>query len=66
VALGQTANVTFDGVPGKTFSGRVVSIAPEANDHRGDQVYKVTIDLDAANAGLRWGMTANVSIETNK
>jgi HlyD family secretion protein len=67
VVIGQTANVTFDGLPGKTFSGQVASIAPEANDHRGDQVYKVTIDLpDAATAGLRWGMTANVSIQVNK
>jgi hypothetical protein len=56
-----------DGLPGKTFSGKVMSIAPEANDYRGDQVYKVTIDLpDAVNAGLRWGMTANISIHVNK
>ncbi len=63
VKLGQTVNVTFDGLSGKTFKGTVSSIAPEANDHRGDQVYKVTIDLpDAVQAGVRWGMTANVSI----
>ena len=63
VTVGQTVNVTFDGLAGKTFTGKVSSIAPEANDHRGDQVYKVTIDLpDAAQSGVRWGMTANVTI----
>jgi multidrug efflux pump subunit AcrA (membrane-fusion protein) len=67
VAVGQRVNVTFDGLPGKTFTGKVVSVAPEANDHRGDQVYKVTIDLpDAVNGGPRWGMTANVSIQVSQ
>ena len=67
VAVGQAATVTLDALPGKTFQGQVVRIAPEANDHRGDQVYKVTIDLpDASGAGARWGMTANVEIATAK
>jgi multidrug resistance efflux pump len=67
VKVGQAASLTFDGLPGKTFDGVVKSIAPEANDHRGDQVYKVTIDLpDAAKAEVRWGMTANVSIRTGQ
>ncbi len=66
ITVGQTASVTCDALPGKTLTGKVTSIAPEANDYRGDQVYKVTIDLsDAASAGLRWGMTANVSIPVN-
>ncbi len=63
ITTGQTATVTLDALPGKSLKGQIVSIAPEANDYRGDQVYKVTIDLsDASNVGLRWGMTANVSI----
>jgi HlyD family secretion protein len=67
VSVGQAVNITFDGLAGKTFSGKVISIAPEANDHRGDQVYKVTIDLpDAATSGVRWGMTANVSIQVKQ
>lgn len=67
VVVGQTATVTFDALPGKTFTGQVARIAAEANDHRGDQVYQVTIDLpDASAAGVRWGMTANVEIQGNK
>lgn len=67
VDIGQAVSVTFDGLPGKAFDGKVTTIAPEANDHRGDQVYKVTIQLtDAAGAALRWGMTANVQIDVGK
>jgi multidrug efflux pump subunit AcrA (membrane-fusion protein) len=66
ITVGQTASVTCDALPGKTLTGKVASISPEANDYRGDQVYKVTISLpDPASMGLRWGMTANVSIPVN-
>ena len=30
----------------------------------GDVVYKVTIDFDSQPEGLRWGMSAEVKIET--
>ncbi len=67
ITVGQAASVTVDALPGKTFPGTVAYIAPEANDYRGDQVYKVTVDLsDAAGAGLRWGMTANVLIPASR
>ena len=65
VAVGQSANIKLDALPGKTYTGQVLRIALQANDHRGDQVYCVTIDLpEDAVADLRWGMTANVEIET--
>ncbi|MCL4393343.1 MAG: efflux RND transporter periplasmic adaptor subunit [Chloroflexi bacterium] len=67
VQVGQTARTDVRRAAGKSFDGVVKSIAPEANDHRGDQVYEVTIDLpDAAKADVRWGMTANVSIQTSR
>jgi len=63
VAVGQSAQVKIDALPGQVFDGKVVGIAPLANDHRGDKVFKVTITLpNTANVGLRWGMTANVEI----
>lgn len=63
IAVGQVADVTCDALPGKTLRGQVVRIAPEATVYRGDQVYKVTIDLSGSSvAGLRWGMTANVML----
>ena len=67
VAIGQAVNVKVDAFSGKVFKGQVLRIASVANDYRGDQVYKVTIDLpEGAEAGLRWGMTANVDIQVGK
>jgi multidrug resistance efflux pump len=67
IAVGQTATVRFDALAGKTFQAQVVRIAPEATVYRGDQVYKVTLALpDAARGGVRWGMTAKVSIPVNR
>jgi len=67
IAIGQPVNVKVDALPGKVFKGQVLRIASVANDYRGDQVYKVTIDLqEGAEAGLRWGMTANVDIQVGK
>ena len=67
VALGQSVNVKVDAFPGKVFTGQVAGIASVATDHRGDKVYKVTIDLQpGSETGLRWGMTANVDIQVGK
>ena len=67
VAFGQAVNVKVDAFPVKIFTGQVARIAAVATDHRGDKVYKVTIDLQpGSETGLRWGMTANVDIQVGK
>jgi HlyD family secretion protein len=67
VTVGQRVNVKVDAFTGRTFQGKVSRVAPIANDYRGDKVYKVTIELqEGAEAGLRWGMTANVEIQLNR
>ncbi len=45
VAIGQTANITVDAFPGKTFQGKVVRVAAAATDRSGKKVFKVVIDL---------------------
>ncbi len=63
VAVGQNVSIKLDAFEGQAFTGKVVRVAQSANDHRGDKVFKVTLDVpDAVGAGLRWGMTANVEI----
>lgn len=63
VQVGQTASVFIDAL-GQEFSGKVVDIARVSEIIGGDVVYKVTIELDEQPAGLRWGMSTEVKIET--
>ncbi len=63
VRAGQQATVEVDALPGRTFTGQVLRIRPQAEEKRGDTTYTVIIALDAGAAdGLRWGMTSFVDI----
>ena len=64
VAEGQAAAVTLDALPELEIPGHVVRIEKQSEDYRGDVVYPVVVELDEDVAGLRWGMTAMVEIET--
>jgi multidrug efflux pump subunit AcrA (membrane-fusion protein) len=61
VAVGNTAEVTFDALPEERISGVVTRIAPRSAEGAGVN-YTVTIELDEIPSGLRWGMTAFVDI----
>jgi HlyD family secretion protein len=65
VQIGQVANVFIDALNQK-FSGKVADIARQSTTVGGDTVYKVTIQLDEQPQGLRWGMSAEVEIKTEK
>ena len=61
VKLGDPVNITVDAL-NTEISGKVIRISPMADTVGGDVVYKVTIELDEQPKGLRWGMTAEVTI----
>jgi len=63
IEIGQTANVFIDALSAE-FTGKVKDIARISETVGGDVVYKVTIELDEQPDGLRWGMSADVKIET--
>jgi RND family efflux transporter MFP subunit len=63
VHIGDTANIFVDAL-GKTIPGKVIQISPIANIVGGDVVFKVTIAPDTQPAELRWGMTAEVEIQS--
>jgi HlyD family secretion protein len=63
VQIGQSASVFIDALD-KSFNGKVVDIDRQSETVGGDVTYKVTIDLDQQPAGLRWGMSAEVTIQT--
>ncbi|HDD25038.1 MAG TPA: HlyD family efflux transporter periplasmic adaptor subunit [Chloroflexi bacterium] len=66
VSIGQRVTVTFDGIPDRTFRGRVTRISPMAAPGGGGVSYTAIIELDDLDSRLRWGMTAFVDIETGE
>ncbi len=73
VKLGQSATVTTDSYPGKSYKGRVAFIASEAEftprtvQTKGERVklvYRIKVDVDNPGLVLKPGMPADADIET--
>ncbi len=72
VRLGQSAQVTVDGLPGRQFNGTLSFIAPDAEftpksvetrELRVDLVYRVKIELEDPQGILKLGMPADVILQ---
>ena len=61
IQVGDAATVTFDALPDISVAGTVKWIAPRAAEGA-NATFKVVIELKSLPAGLRWGMTAFVTI----
>jgi len=65
IGIGATATVTLDALPDRAIPARVVAIAPFGELVAGDVVYEVELEpAGAVPDGLRWNMTASVTIDT--
>ncbi len=64
--LGQTATITADALPGKTFTGRVTKIGLLATTTSGIISLPVTIAVDPSDAPIAPGLSATVEINTGK
>lgn len=64
LAVGQTAEITFDALPGKSFKGSVIGIDGVGTISQGEITYNVTLSLDDPSDLLKPSMTANATIET--
>jgi RND family efflux transporter MFP subunit len=62
ISIGQSAEFTVDAYPGRTFTGVVTRVAPDATIISGVVDYEVTIRVTGAAEGLKPQMTANVMI----
>lgn len=66
LALGNTAGVTLEALPGKTFPGRVVEIGASALPQLGTQAaareFRVKVRLEGALETLRPGLTCDAEI----
>lgn len=65
IKVGQAAKVFIEALS-QDFSGKVIDIARISETVGGDVVFKVTIELDDQPEGLRWGMSADVAIQTQE
>jgi len=67
VVVGQEAEITFDALPGRRFSGEVLEVPIEGRLTQNVVTYEVPISLEGIEgAALRPGMTANVRIVTGR
>jgi membrane fusion protein, macrolide-specific efflux system len=64
VAIGQKAEIVFDAIPDKKFSGTVESIDSIGVENQGEVSYRVRIKAEDITSDVRPNMTANVNIET--
>ncbi len=62
IKVGETTQVTFDALPGKTYNATVKEIGPAGTVTQGVVNYPVTVALTDADQSVKPGMTANLNI----
>ena len=63
VSAEEPAELTLDAIPGRTFPGRVLRIDQNYSERQGDIVYTATLLLADQQPEMRWGMTAQVTLQ---
>lgn len=66
IHAGQKATITIDAFPGKTFVGKVANVDTVGTTSSGVVTYSVYITLIAPPSDIQPGMSASVTIETNR
>ena len=66
VQVGQSATITFDAIPNKTYTGKVTKTDLAGTEAQNSVNFTVTVQLADADALVKPGMAANVTIVTNK
>jgi HlyD family secretion protein len=66
VAIGNSADISMDLLPGVTLKGKVTVISSIGTDVNGLVKYTVTIALDPTDEPVRFGATANVILYTSQ
>jgi len=62
ISAGQNAELTFDGITGKTYAGIVTEVSTVGEDLGNGVVFEVTVEILDADDQVRPGMTAAVNI----
>ncbi len=63
--VGETAQMTLDALPGKTYTARVIAMSPVGTITQGVVNYPVIVAVTDADGAIKPGMTANLAIEVD-
>ncbi len=66
VKTGNTAKITLDAIPGKTFNGSVIHVDTVGTNTAGVITFNVTLEITNPSGEIKPAMTANVDIEVDK
>ena len=66
IKIGQSMQLQFDGVPKKQYTATITTISPIGVVSGGVANFTVTAQLNAADASIRPGMTAEATIEVQQ
>ena len=66
IAPGKPAQITFDALPEKRYAGKVMGVAPSSTLTQGVATYTIAVSIDNGDQTVPIGMTANVSITTDR
>jgi HlyD family secretion protein len=66
VKIGQPAQITFDAIPNKIYTGKVLSTDLAGTASQSSVNFNVNVQITDADAQVKPGMSANVTIITNK
>lgn len=65
IRVGQPAMMTFDAIPDREYSGKIIEVARVGIPSAGLVNFQVTIELENMDGAVRPGMTAAVNIITD-
>jgi multidrug efflux pump subunit AcrA (membrane-fusion protein) len=66
IKVGDTATITFDAILDKTFTGKIIQADEYGTNVAGVINYNIFSSVDDGTELIKPGMTANLSIDTNK
>jgi HlyD family secretion protein len=66
IQAGQPATITFDAIPNKTYNGKVTKADLAGTVAQNSTNFSVTVQVTDADAQIKPGMAANVTIVTNQ
>jgi HlyD family secretion protein len=66
LAIGQEANINFSAISGKTYKGTVVQVGKAGSSTSGVVEFYATIKVNDADANVKPGFSATISIVTSK